>query len=49
MKRSDTARLTSVYFAYDFSRGYYYAGFFGYGKYAVDAVEDRQRRWVPIL
>lgn len=37
MKRSVSARMTSVYFAYDFSRGFDYAGFFGYAEYDTAA------------
>lgn len=48
MKRSDTLRMTSAYFAAFFSRGYFYAGFFGYAEYDSAAVDALHRGSQPI-
>lgn len=44
MNRRDAERMTSAYVAYFFSRGYFYAGFFGYAKYDLAAVDSLHER-----
>ena len=47
MKTSLANGMTSAYFAFDFSWGFYYAGFFGYAKLhhtAGDILHADQRR-----
>lgn len=48
MQRSHIAQMTSAYFAFDFSWGYYYAGFFGFAKYTSAAMDTRKRERVPL-
>lgn len=48
MKRTHTQRMTNAYFAYFFSRGYFYAGFFGYAKCDTAAVDALHRGSQPI-
>lgn len=48
MKRTHTQRMTNAYFAYFFSRGYFYAGFFGYAKCDTAAVDALHRGASPV-
>lgn len=40
MKRAAVPQMTNAYFAYTFSRGYFYAGFFGYAKCDLAAADS---------
>lgn len=40
MKRAAVPQMTNAYFAYTFSRGYFYAGFFRYAKCDLAAADS---------